>query len=252
MRSVWNGPRWVRSLQHQGKKTDRRRRRKIPFSAQTTGKVPSTKPPQLTPEPESEPEPIYRPATPPSTAQPPLHHIADATYATAYTVDEPSPPKKAAVVKKMVPAGTNLAARKAALAAKKKRNVSSTRRVLTPGRDQHHHRDASSRIPRFSTGTSSPCPRRRLTLVTTHSNGEDYRQINGQITKHRYASHAITHSHPVVELVSPPDLPQPKVNKCLIALVAKKLVTKTSDGVRSTALIALTSKGKTVYHWQGP
>jgi hypothetical protein len=33
------------------------------------------------------------------------------------------------------------------------------------------------------------------------------------------------------DLVSPPDLPQAKVNKCLIALVAKKLVSKESVDV---------------------
>jgi len=55
------------------------------------------------------------------------------------------------------------------------------------------------------------------------------------------------------ELVSTPDLPQPKVNKCLIALVAKKLVTKTSTGVSDGPFQGdADCQGKTLYNWQGP
>lgn len=43
----------------------------------------------------------------------------------------------------------------------------------------------------------------------------------------------------VAEIVAPPELPHPRVNKALIALVAKKLVAKNM------------TKGKTIYGWVG-
>jgi DASH complex subunit DAM1 len=44
---------------------------------------------------------------------------------------------------------------------------------------------------------------------------------------------------PVTDLISPPDLSQARVNKCLIALVNRKVVQKNS------------STGTVLYHWQG-
>ncbi|ESK96200.1 hypothetical protein Moror_7190 [Moniliophthora roreri MCA 2997] len=43
----------------------------------------------------------------------------------------------------------------------------------------------------------------------------------------------------LTDLIKPPDLPQARVNKCLIALVNRKIVTKDS------------STGQVLYHWQG-
>ncbi|KAL0580693.1 DASH complex subunit dam1 [Marasmius crinis-equi] len=43
----------------------------------------------------------------------------------------------------------------------------------------------------------------------------------------------------ITDLVKPPDLPQARVNKCLIALINRKIVTKDS------------STGQVLYHWQG-
>jgi len=44
----------------------------------------------------------------------------------------------------------------------------------------------------------------------------------------------------VVELTSPPELPHARVNKCLIALVSKKIVQKVNEGV-STVFILFSS-----------
>jgi DASH complex subunit DAM1 len=38
-------------------------------------------------------------------------------------------------------------------------------------------------------------------------------------------------SHPVPDLISPPDLTQARVNKCLIALVNRKIVVKDNSSV---------------------
>ncbi len=42
----------------------------------------------------------------------------------------------------------------------------------------------------------------------------------------------------VKEMVASPDLPQPRVNKCLIALVTKKIVSKNSIGVSNHCLMS--------------
>ncbi|KAJ6610691.1 hypothetical protein B0H10DRAFT_2059133 [Mycena sp. CBHHK59/15] len=47
------------------------------------------------------------------------------------------------------------------------------------------------------------------------------------------------HNAKLTDLISPPDLPQARVNKCLIALVNRKVVQKNS------------STGTVLYHWQG-
>ncbi|KAF9270788.1 hypothetical protein L218DRAFT_983207 [Marasmius fiardii PR-910] len=57
----------------------------------------------------------------------------------------------------------------------------------------------------------------------------------GQTVKKRAGIHSLL----VTDLVKPPDLPQNRVNKCLIALINRKIVLKDN------------STGQVLYHWQG-
>jgi hypothetical protein len=44
--------------------------------------------------------------------------------------------------------------------------------------------------------------------------------------------------YPVLDLIAPPDLNQARVNKCLIALVNRKIVQKDNSTVRTLALLS--------------
>jgi DASH complex subunit DAM1 len=57
----------------------------------------------------------------------------------------------------------------------------------------------------------------------------------------------------VADLISLPDLPHPRVNKCLIALVGRKLVTKHSEGVscQERGMTTPNTQGRTEYRWVG-
>jgi DASH complex subunit DAM1 len=49
-------------------------------------------------------------------------------------------------------------------------------------------------------------------------------------------------TYPVLDLVAPPDLNQARVNKCLIALVNRKIVQKDNSTVRTLALFSFRIK----------
>jgi DASH complex subunit DAM1 len=63
----------------------------------------------------------------------------------------------------------------------------------------------------------------------------------------------------VIDMIVPPDLNQARVNKCLIALVNRKIVTKDNStvGERTYLLIRRNTecryftKGTVLYYWQG-
>lgn len=65
-----------------------------------------------------------------------------------------------------------------------------------------------------------------------------------------------SHAEVVLELVKPPDLAQARVNKCLIALVNRKVVRKDNSTVcnlcfRFSGTFSFYLQGSVLYHWQG-
>lgn len=75
----------------------------------------------------------------------------------------------------------------------------------------------------------------RLTTGCEIDDGEDYWAIDGcsrwPAKLDRPLEVKVEADRAVKAMIFPPDLPQPKVNKCLIALVTKKVVVKNNVGV---------------------
>ncbi|KAK4684013.1 DASH complex subunit DAM1, partial [Tremellales sp. Uapishka_1] len=147
------------------------------------------------------------PPTPPSSQShsQPSSHAADLTYATAYSTstDDLPPPRPKPALKK--PAQTQNTAKKAAMM-KKKRELEIAGIIDT--------------LPLEYRG-SQPANRMGMEKV---------------IAKLMDSPGGL----PIKDMVAPPDLPQPRVNKCLIALTSKKIVSKISV------------EGTTWYRWVGP
>ena len=135
------------------------------------------------------------------------------TYATAYTVDNDTPPPPKRVMGKRPPAAANAAGKKVSLAAKKKRDLEIGAIIET--------------LPLEYRGSQ---PSQRLAMEKVIGRLMDSPQ--GLVSECcLYTLHLGGILITVADLVSPPDLPHPRVNKCLIALVVKKVVTKSSVAV---------------------
>ncbi|ORX37862.1 DASH complex subunit Dam1-domain-containing protein [Kockovaella imperatae] len=130
--------------------------------------------------------------------------IADMTYKTETGSPSP-PPRKSLAPKKSVAAGPSAAAKKAAVDKKKRRMV-----------------EISGYIDMLPLEYRGAQPAQRQHMETI---------INKLMDKPAGAA--------MKDLLDPPQLPQAKVNKCLIALVGKKLVVKENVG------------GATWYKWVG-
>ncbi|WWC95501.1 hypothetical protein V866_002365 [Kwoniella sp. B9012] len=141
------------------------------------------------------PTPISAPSRTASSANP-----ADMTYATAYSYSEDDPVPPARIKAKTAATGLRkpsggVAAKKtagAAAAARKKREL-----------------EVSGIID---------------TLPLEYRGGEPVERMRMEKVIMKLMDHP--EGIPLKDMISPPDLPQAKVNKCLITLVAKKLVQK--------------------------
>ncbi|KAK1923702.1 DASH complex subunit Dam1-domain-containing protein [Papiliotrema laurentii] len=161
-----------------------------------------------------EPQPAYSSQQPLSPTPAPSSHATtagpsqgDQTYATEHsfvTQGSPVAPPPKKVLAKKPAAASGPAAKKAAMAARKKREMEISGIIDT--------------LPLEFRGSQ---PSQRLAMEKIIMKLMDGRQLA------------------IADLISLPDLPHPRVNKCLIALVGRKLVTKHSEG------------GRTEYRWVG-
>ncbi|KAL1408223.1 DASH complex subunit dam1 [Vanrija albida] len=166
-----------------------------------------TAPPPKQPEPEPEPEPQQSARVPP-TPDSKSYRDPDMTYATQFDSPPPRPTGRArpgAVVGRK-PAAPTAAAKKVSLAAKKKRDLEIAQIIDT-------------QLPLEYRG-SDPNARYAMEKVIDKLMGD-------------------TQGLAITQLEAPPELPRVRVNKCLISLIAKKLVSKTNEG------------GRNIHRWVG-
>lgn len=151
-------------------------------------------------------------------------HAGDMTYATAYSDGEAPPkprvPKPATGLRK--PAPVNAAAKRAMVAAKKRREVS--RHVYSSNTQIEISKIIDTQLPLEYRGGDADA---RLCMEKVIGRLWDGDGLSSEYT-------VVPRLHAVGDMVKPPEMPHPKVNKCLIALVAKKLVGKTSAKVGCT------------------
>ncbi|RSH88061.1 uncharacterized protein EHS24_000588 [Apiotrichum porosum] len=164
------------------------------------------------------------PPTPGREPSSPGGYAGDMTYATVYDDEQSRRTTTAAKARPGAAAGpsgagaggrpsalkkptaTTAAAKKAALAAKKKRDIEVSRIIDTQLPLEYRGGDMDARL--------------------------GMEKVIGRLMDSEEGL-------AIAEIVAPPELPHPRVNKALIALVAKKLVAKNM------------TKGKTIYGWVG-
>lgn len=117
-----------------------------------------------------------------------------------------------------------------------------------PARDCADHRyPAASRIPRLRSRTWSRC----LEDDADHQNSRYAMEkvidklmgdTQGLASELPFGPRAP--NTPVTQIEAPPELQRVRVNKCLISLIAKKLVSKTNEGVSCRHPFAIEAAGK--------